>query len=152
MKLVFPGSFDPITKGHVNIIERALTFADEVHVVVMMNPKKSYAFTLEERLSFVKAALLRHPEVRIDSWDGLCVDYCRKVGATAILRGLRTTADLLYEMDLAAVNKNLSGIETLYLQSEGPNIVSAKLVREMMSVGADYKAYIPSEVYRLIKK
>ena len=115
MKLVFPGSFDPITAGHMELIERASGLAEQLYVVVEDNLQKTYLFTREQRLEMVRMAVAGYSNVYVDSFAGMTIDYCRKVGARVLLRGLRNSADYLYEKDIATFNRELAQVETMFL-------------------------------------
>ena len=153
MKLVFPGSFDPITEGHMEIIARAAAMAVQLYVVVEDNMQKKYHFTREQRIRMVKAAVAELGNVVVDTFDGLTVDYCRSVGADAIVRGLRNQTDYLYEKDIAAFNRELAGVETLFLLSAGAHAhISSSAVRELMKYNSDLIGYVPAAVRDIINE
>ncbi|MBR6816373.1 MAG: pantetheine-phosphate adenylyltransferase [Clostridia bacterium] len=153
MKLVFPGSFDPITEGHMEIIARAAAMAAQLYVVVEDNMQKKYCFTREQRIRMVKAAVAELGNVVVDTFDGLTVDYCRSVGADAIVRGLRNQTDYLYEKDIAAFNRELAGVETLFLLSAGAHAhISSSAVRELMKYNSDLTGYVPAAVRDIINE
>ena len=112
---VFPGSFDPVTKGHINIVERGLKLFDKVIIGIGNNADKKYMFTLEERLDFITRAFNNEPKIKVLTYEGLTVDFCEKVGADFILRGLRNPADFEFEKAIAHTNRKLSEIETVFL-------------------------------------
>ncbi|PZF65356.1 pantetheine-phosphate adenylyltransferase [Curtobacterium sp. MCBD17_013] len=149
---VVPGSFDPVTVGHLDVIQRAATIFDEVHVLVVHNPDKtSSLFDAAERVRLIDAALDEaglHDGVRVESWSsGLLVDYCRQVGARVIVKGVRSSADVAYETPMAAVNRDLAGVETVFVVPEpGRSHVSSSLVRQVASLGGDVSPYVPRVV------
>lgn len=145
---VYPGSFDPITVGHVDVIERAAALFDRVTIVVMHNPAKKGCFTVEERLAMIRAATAHLPQVDCEAWDGLQVDYVRRRGATCVIRGLRGVADFESERTLAQVNAHLlPGMETVFLMAKPEHgHVSSSVVREAASFGADVSSMVPSAI------
>lgn len=151
MILVFPGSFDPVTNGHMDIFARAAAIADYLYVVAEENTQKKYLFSREERLAMLRAACAPFANVQVDAFSGLTVDYCQKMGADAILRGLRSSADYLYERDIAAYNRDLAGVETLFLQAQGADAhISSSGVRELLRFGRDVRDYVPAGAYPYI--
>lgn len=147
---VIPGSFDPVTLGHLDVISRAVTLFDEVHVVVVHNPNKTALIDISDRLALVERALdqagIAH--VTIAQWsEGLLVDYCTQVGAKVLVKGIRSNQDLSYETPMALVNRNLAGVETLFMLPEpGHAYVSSSLVRQVASLGGDVRPYVPHVV------
>ncbi len=144
-RAVLAGSFDPITLGHTDILRRGLALFDEVVVACGNNPGKRYLFDLEERLAILKACTEGWEGVRVDSFSGLLVDYCRQVEATAILRGLRAVSDFDFEFQIGLANRDMAPeIETVFLLTEPGNIfVSSSLVREIATNGGDVSRYLP---------
>ena len=142
---VYPGSFDPPTVGHLDVIQRAAALFDEVIVAVMHNVAKRGSFTVEERMDMLSRAAGHLQNVRVDKWDGLTVDYVRKAGACAVVRGLRAVSDFESEMTLAQVNSRLlPGMETVFLMSRPEHAcISSSVVREAASGGADISAFVP---------
>lgn len=142
---VYPGSFDPPTVGHLDVIQRAAALFDEVIVAVMHNVAKRGSFTVEERMDMLARAAGHLQNVRVDKWDGLTVDYVRKAGACAVVRGLRAVSDFESEMTLAQVNSRLlPGMETVFLMSRPEHAcISSSVVREAASFGADISAFVP---------
>ena len=142
---VYPGSFDPPTVGHLDVIQRAAALFDEVIVAVMHNVAKRGSFTVEERMDMLSRAAGHLQNVRVDKWDGLTVDYVRKAGACAVVRGLRAVSDFESEMTLAQVNSRLlPGMETVFLMSRPEHAcISSSVVREAASFGADISAFVP---------
>ena len=145
---VCPGSFDPVTNGHVDIVRRAVTLFDEVVVAVLGNPAKQGLFTVEERVDLLRASLEGIAHVRVEAvGGGLLVDYGRRVGASAIVKGLRSGGDYAYELPMALMNRHLSGLETVFLPAE-PTFehVSSSLVKEVASHGGDVTGMVPDVV------
>ena len=144
---VFPGSFDPVTNGHLDIIERAARLFDRVTVAVVNNAEKTGMFTLEERVSFVKEATAGIPNVSVESFDGLIIDFVKKKNADVIVRGVRGVRDFDYEYELADIYDKTGGIETVMLPSRGENArVSSSMVRELIKYGRDPSEFIPFEL------
>ncbi len=151
---VYPGTFDPVTNGHIDLVERSLRIFGEVIVAVAENPKKSPLFTLDERLSMLKTVTANYKNVSIEGFDGLLVDYVRKKGAVAIIRGLRAVSDFEYEMQMALMNRRLdSNIETVFLM---PNVeysfITSTIVKEAASYGGDVSSLAPRVVVEKLKK
>lgn len=146
---VCPGSFDPITCGHLDIIKRAAKMFGNVIVVVMVNTTKSPLFTGEERVSMLRRSLQDLPNVQVDWYDGLLADYMRKVGGTAIVKGLRAVSDFEYEFQMALTNKKLCPeAETVFLTADAQNMyLSSSVVKSVGSVGGDIRDFVPPQVY-----
>ena len=142
---VFAGSFDPFTIGHKNIVDRALqSVADEVIVAIGINHEKKYMFSLEERLQAIQKAFQSEPKVRVESYEGLTTDYAKRVGASFLLRGVRSVKDYDFERDMAEVNHRLTGIETVLLFTDAQySCVSSSIVRELISYHQDVKDFLP---------
>jgi len=142
---VYAGSFDPITMGHLDLVRRALTLYDEVVLAVGHNPAKRHCLTLSERVRVLEEVAADLPGVRVDVFDGLLVDYCRRIGAVAILRGLRAVTDFEFEFKIGLANMDMApAVQTVFLLSEPRNIfVSSSLVREIASHGGDVSRYLP---------
>lgn len=150
---VYVGSFDPVTRGHEDIIRRAAPLCDELHVVVMHNISKKGEFTVEERIALLKSVLADMPHVLIDSWQGLMVDYVRSVGASFVVRGLRNAADFDAEQTLAQLNARLMpDLETIFLLTK-PELacISSSAVREAAHFCADYSEFVPEKALKQIK-
>ncbi len=146
---VFPGSFDPITLGHLDIIERAVPLFDKIIVAIGTNESKKYMFSLEERIQFLKDSLAKFPNVEIDHYEGLTVDYCISQKIQFILRGLRNPADFEFEKSIAYTNRVMSKrkVETVFLlTSSGKSFVSSSIVREIIRYGGNYKILVPPQV------
>jgi pantetheine-phosphate adenylyltransferase len=153
---VCPGSYDPVTNGHVDVVRRAVALFDEVVVAVLANPAKRGLFSLEERVELVGASVEGLPGVRVDPVGGgiLLVDYCRSVGASAVVKGLRSGTDFAYELPMALMNRHLTGLETVFLAGD-PTLehVSSSLVKEVASHGGDVTGLVPDPVLpRLLAK
>ena len=151
---VYPGSFDPVTNGHIDIISRARHLFDKVIVAVLDNPVKSKSFTVEERVQMLKASLAGHKGVEVDSFSGLLVDYLRRKKATNIIRGLRAVSDLEYEFQLASMNRHLFGkCETVFLMpDERYTYLSSSIVREVARMGGDVSGLVPTPVAKHLRK
>ena len=148
-RFVFPGSFDPITLGHQEIIERALPLCDELIVAVGENKEKKTMFKLEERMRFIEQTNLENPKIKVDSYSGLTIDYCKKIKASTLLRGLRNPADFEFEKNIAQMNRKLSGIETIFLLSTPEYaFISSSIVREIIHHQGNYSSLVPSAVQR----
>ncbi len=146
-RAIFPGSFDPLTLGHHDIIMRGITLFDELIIAVGINADKKYMFTLEERLDFITRAFNNEPKIKVLTYQGLTVDFCAKVGADFILRGLRNPADFEFEKAIAHTNRKLSEIETVFLlTSSGKSFISSSIVRDVIRNGGDYSGLVPDTV------
>jgi pantetheine-phosphate adenylyltransferase len=144
---VCPGSFDPITNGHLDIIERASKIYDEVVVAVMVNRSKSGLFTLEERIELVTQVVADYPNVGVDSFSGLLVDYCRERHIPVIVKGLRAVSDFDYELQMAQMNHRLAEVETLFMTTNPLySFLSSSLVKEVATYGGDVAALVPDVV------
>ena len=146
-KAVFPGSFDPITLGHQDIITRALPLFDEIVIAIGINDDKKYMFTLEQRLKFIKDTFKNEPKITVTTYKGLTIDYCKEVNADYMLRGLRNPADFEFEKAIAQTNRKLSGIDTLFLlTSAETSYISSSIVRDVIRNGGDYTILVPDSV------
>lgn len=143
---VFPGSFDPVTKGHVELIERAARLCDRLIVAVLHNPEKQGHLRPEERIALLKAALPDHPGIRFASFSGLLADFARAQGASMLIRGLRNEQDLSYEAQMAWANAQLvPGLETVFLVAAPAfSLISSTLVRQIAALGGDVSPYVPA--------
>jgi pantetheine-phosphate adenylyltransferase len=145
---VYAGTFDPITNGHVDILERSLALFDEVIVAIASNPRKQPLFTLEERIHFIQDATANNPRVRCDAFEGLLVEYCARKRARFIVRGLRALADFEYEFQFAHMNRRLApGVDTVFFMTdESHHYVSSSLIKEVASLGGDIDGLVPAAV------
>jgi pantetheine-phosphate adenylyltransferase len=147
-RCVCPGSFDPVTNGHLDVIRRATVLFDEVIVAVAGNPSKRSLFALPERVALIEASVTGLPGVRVATVEGgLLVDFCRQVGAVAVVKGLRSGTDFAYELPMALMNRHLSGVETVFLPGE-PRFehVSSSLIKEVAAHGGDVSGLVPEHV------
>ena len=146
-KAVFPGSFDPITIGHLDIVERAIKVFDEIIIAVGDNTNKKYMFPKEKRVEFVKQTFYNYDNVKIESYDGLTVDFCRKNNIEFMIRGLRNPADFEFEKSIALTNREMTDIETIFLLTSPENsFISSSIVRELIRNNGDYKLFIPKGI------
>ncbi len=144
---VFPGSFDPITLGHYDIIKRGISLFDKIYVAIGVNADKKYMFSLEDRMLFIKEAFKDEPKIEVITYKGLTIDLCRKVGADFILRGLRNPADFEFEKAIAHTNRELSKIETVFLLTAArTSYISSSIVRDVLRNGGDYTILVPDSV------
>ena len=150
-KAVFPGSFDPITIGHEDIIRRGLDLFDEIIIAVGVNADKRYQFSLEERLAFIRATFNDEPKVQVTTYQGLTVDYCREINADFILRGLRNPADFEFEKAIAHTNRTLTEIETVFLlTASNKDFISSSIVRDVLKNNGNIEAFVPKATFSLI--
>jgi pantetheine-phosphate adenylyltransferase len=151
-KAIFPGSFDPITLGHYDIIKRSIPLFDEIVVAIGINADKKYMFTLEERKKFIEDSFVDEPKVSVVTYEGLTIDLCRKLAANFILRGLRNPADFEFEKAIAHTNRKLSKIETVFLLTASKtSYISSSIVRDVIRNGGEYEMLVPAAV-RVQKK
>lgn len=150
MTAVCPGSFDPVTCGHLDIIHRAANLFDRVIVVVMTNITKDPLFSGEERVDLIRRSVADLPNVEVDRYDGLLADYVRRVGAAAIVKGLRAVSDFEYEFQMALTNKKLCPeAETVFLTTDAQNMyLSSSVVKSVGSMGGDIRDFVPENVYK----
>jgi pantetheine-phosphate adenylyltransferase len=142
-----PGSFDPVTNGHIDIIARASTLFDEVVVAVGVNPSKSRLFSAQERIEMLTEACGSYPGVSIDSFDGLLTDFCRDHDVRAIVKGLRAVSDFDYELQMAQMNSSLSGVETVFVPTSPEySFLASSLVKEVATYGGDVSGLVPDLV------
>ena len=146
-RAIFPGSFDPITLGHVDIVSRGSELFDEVVIAIGVNSDKKYMFSLEERIAFIEKAFTNNPKVKVTTYSGLTVDFCKKIDAQFILRGLRNPADFEFEKAIAHTNKTLTGIDTIFLlTSVETSFISSSIVRDVIRNNGDYTSLVPDSV------
>jgi len=143
-KAIFPGTFDPFTIGHFSIVKRALTFMDEVAISIGINDQKNTYFPLEKRVDIIRKLYRDEPRIKVESYEGLTMDFAQQIGADFIIRGIRTVSDFEYEETIADVNRKMSGIETILLFTE-PELtgVSSTIVRELLMYHKDISRFIP---------
>jgi len=151
---VCPGSYDPPTNGHLDIIERASGLFDQVVVAVLINKNKQGLFTVEERMEMLREVSAHLGNIRIDSWHGLLVEYCRHNDIQAIVKGLRAISDFDYELQMAQMNQQLTGVETLFMPTKPENsFLSSSLVKEVATYGGDVAHLLPEPVHkRLVRR
>src|SRR6188768_1166350 len=150
-KAIFPGSFDPITLGHEDIIRRGIPLFDEIVVAIGINAEKKYMFSLEDRKKFIEASFMDEPKVSVVTYEGLTIDLCHKLDAQFILRGLRNPADFEFEKAIAHTNRKLSKIETVFLlTASNTSYISSSIVRDVIRNGGDYSVLVPESV--IVKK
>lgn len=152
---VYPGSFDPFTYGHIDIATRAAKMFETVHIVVVHNPAKNPRLSTNQRVELIKEILANKPGNYVVSFldSGLLVDYCKDLGADALVKGVRTNVDLDYELPMAQVNRDLSGIETIFIPADPTHgFVSSSLVKQVFDLGGDISKYVPSEVVKALSK
>jgi pantetheine-phosphate adenylyltransferase len=151
---VFPGSFDPITNGHLDIVDRGLAVFDRVRMAILMNPEKQPLFTVEERVAIIRAAYRGNPRVEVDTFSGLLVDYANRVGASVIIRGLRAISDFEYEFQMALMNRRLDPqIETVFMMpAESYSYVSSRLVKEVFQLGGRVTDLVPPVVEKRLRE
>ena len=144
-----PGSFDPVTNGHLDVFQRAAAQFDEVVVTVMVNKKKQGMFDVDERIELLRDATADLPNVRIASWEGLLVDFAREQGISAIVKGLRDAGDFGYELQMAQMNKKLSGVDTFFIATNPTySYLSSSLVKEVATFGGDVSDMLPPLVHK----
>ena len=147
-RAVCPGSFDPVTLGHVDVVTRAAALFDEVVVAVAINPAKQGLFSVDERRELLAGCFADLPGVRVDAFGGLLVDYCQEQGAAALVKGLRSGTDYAYELPMALMNRHLSGVETVFLAADPAHTyVSSSLVKEVARGGGDVSAFLTPAVH-----
>ena len=151
---IVPGSFDPITYGHIDIIKRSAQLFDEVIVAILVNPDKKYLFTLEEREEMINESIKDFNNVKVDSFSGLLVNYAKKVNSTVIVRGLRAVSDFEYEMQLTLMTKALDdNIETFYMMANKQySFISSSIVKGVSGFGADLSKFVPKHVEEKLEK
>lgn len=148
-RAVFPGSFDPVTLGHVDIINKALPLFDEIIIAIGVNADKKYMWPLEQRLAFLKKTFSDQPKVRVMDYSGLTVDFCKQVNAGYILRGLRNALDFSYERSIAQTNSEMAGIESIFIISApGVSHISSTIVRDVARNNGDFSKLVPKVVER----
>lgn len=150
---MFPGAFDPVTNGHLDVIKRGRKLFDELVVAVGNNPEKQDLFTPAERMGILEALVADLPDVRVASYTGLTVDFARKIGAAAILRGIRNTSDLQFEFQIALTNRQVAGIETVFIMTSVEYaFTSSSLIKQVAAMGGDVSALVPPGVAERIRQ
>jgi len=151
---VYPGSFDPLTNGHVDIIERGARLFDRIIVAILVNAEKAPMFTMAERVDIAKAVFKNHPNVEVDTFDGLLVDYVAKRKANVIVRGLRAVSDFEYEFQMALMNRELaSSIETVFMMPDAKySYISSRLIKEVFSLGGKIHGLVPELVEKRLRE
>jgi pantetheine-phosphate adenylyltransferase len=151
-KAVCPGSFDPVTNGHLDIISRASDLFDEVTVAVLINKSKQGMFDVEERLEMLRIVAADYPNVKVDAFRGLLVDFCKANGITVIVKGLRAVSDFDYELQMAQMNRSLAGVETVFVPTSPEySFLASSLVKEIATHGGDVSGLVPADVLRRLK-
>jgi pantetheine-phosphate adenylyltransferase len=151
-RVVCPGSFDPITFGHLDIIERASKMFDEVVIAVLVNVTKSSLFNVDERMEMIREVTKKYSNVKVDSWSGLLVDYCEANKIPIIVKGLRAVTDFDYELQMSQINLQLKGVETLFMSTApAHSFLSSSLVKEIASYDGDVSNYIPASLVPKLK-
>lgn len=146
-KAVFPGSFDPVTLGHVDIIERAIPLFDEIVVAIGINAEKKYMWSLDERMAFLEGTFKHKPNVRIAKYAGLTAEFCKKESAQFIIRGLRNASDFSYEQTIAQANDKVNGVDSIFLMgSPELSYISSSIVRDIARNGGDFSSMVPQGV------
>lgn len=144
---IFPGSFDPFTVGHYSVVKRALNFVDEIVIAIGVNDAKKSLFSVEQRKSIIKKTFANEPNIKVESYDSLTVDFAKELGATLILRGIRSIADFEYEKTIADANRRISGIDTILLFTEPQHsFISSTVVRDLLRYGKDINCFLPPNV------
>jgi pantetheine-phosphate adenylyltransferase len=151
---ILPGSFDPITNGHLDIIQRVLTIFDQIRIVIAVSSKKKYLFSAEERKSLVIGAVEKNEAIAVDTCDGLLMDYAKKVNASVVVRGLRAVSDFEYEFQMASMNRNLNDqIDTIFMMTGLKYFfVNSSTIKEVVSLGGNVESLVPKNVAKALKE
>lgn len=151
-KAIYPGSFDPVTKGHLDIISRSNVIVDHLTVAILENPRKKTVFTIEERLEMLRRSTVQYPKVEVDYFSGLLIEYVKRKNIHIIIKGLRAISDFEFEFQMALVNRKLNpNMETLFMMTNSKySYLSSSIVKEIADFGGDIKDLVPPEVYDLI--
>jgi pantetheine-phosphate adenylyltransferase len=152
-KVLYPGTFDPVTYGHIDLIKRAIELFDEVIVTIAINPSKTPLFTIEERIELIKESVKDFPRVKVDTFEGLVVDYAHKVGAVGMIRGLRAISDFEFEFQMALMNRKLANdLHTIFLMPhEKYTYLNSSIVRNLASLNSDINDFVPPAVSKALK-
>ena len=146
-RAVFPGSFDPITLGHLDIIKQSIPLFDEIIIGVGSNSEKKHMFSIEKRMTFIEETFPQYKNISVSQYEGLTIEFCKKIKADFIIRGLRNSADFEFEKAIADVNRKLSGIKTVFLLTAAKtSFISSSIVREIISNQGDYRELVPNKV------
>ena len=152
VRAVFPGAFDPFTLGHLDVVCRGSALFSELIIAVGENPAKEHFFPLNERLEMIRQLVANIPNVRVDSYDCLTVEYVKRIEADVILRGIRTLSDYHYEFTLALTNRSVAGVETIFIMSsEQYAHLSSSLIKEVATLGGDISAFLPEPIVKRVK-
>ncbi|MGA1449162.1 MAG: pantetheine-phosphate adenylyltransferase [Candidatus Nanopelagicales bacterium] len=152
-KLVCPGSFDPVTNGHIDVFERAAALADEVVVAVLVNSSKKGLFAIEERVAMLYEVTSKYKNIKIERFNGLLVDFCKSINAQAIVKGLRAVSDFDYELQMSQMNYQAGGIDTLFIATNPVHsFLSSSLVKEFASLGGNVSQWVPPAVETALQK
>jgi pantetheine-phosphate adenylyltransferase len=152
-KVLYPGTFDPVTYGHIDIIHRACDLFDKIVITVAINPTKTPLFTIQERIEFIIESVKEYPQVSVDSFDGLVVDHAKNIGAIGIIRGLRAMSDFEYEFQMALMNRKLAkAINTVFLMPhEKYTYLNSSIIRNLASLNSDVSDFVPEIVQKALK-
>ena len=146
-KAIFPGSFDPFTLGHLDVLKRSLSLFDEITVGIGKNDQKKTMFSEQQRIKFIKKCFINESKIKVESYEGLTIDFCKKIGAKFIVRGIRNNGDFEFEKAIARTNRKLSKIETIFLlTSAKTSFISSSIVRELIVNNGNYKLLVPDSV------
>ena len=146
-KAIFPGSFDPFTLGHLDVLKRSLSLFDEITVGIGKNDQKKTMFSEQQRIEFIKKCFINESKIKVKSYEGLTIDFCKKIGAKFIVRGIRNNGDFEFEKAIARTNRKLSKIETIFLlTSAKTSFISSSIVRELIVNNGNYKLLVPDSV------
>lgn len=153
-KAIYPGSFDPITNGHIDVLKRSLTLFDEVTIAVIHNPDKTSLFSLEERLAIIESIFVEYPQVHVDTFTGLLVDYLKKTNNTTIIRGLRAVSDFEFEFQMALTNRKLyEKMDTVFLMTDQKySYLSSSIVKQVARYGGDISEFVTLDVQEALEK
>jgi len=152
-KLVCPGSFDPVTNGHIDVFERAAALADEVVVAVLVNSSKKGLFAIEERVAMLYEVTSKYKNIKIETFNGLLVDFCKSINAQAIVKGLRAVSDFDFELQMSQMNYQAGGIDTLFIATNPVHsFLSSSLVKEFASLGGNVSQWVPPAVETALQK
>lgn len=153
-KAVYPGTFDPVTNGHIDLIQRGAALFDHLYVAILSNAEKTPLFSVEERVEMLEEAVKRCRNVSVTTFEGLLVDYAEKIGASVIVRGIRAVSDYEYELQMAMMNRRLSSrVETVFLMpAEAYSYLSSRLVKEISQLGGSVRGLVPREVERRLRR